>query len=303
MWSRVRPRVEWRAQWLGDPDYRASYRQRSWRRASFPFVSGDTFRIAAQHIVDAPGDLSEAAAALLASRGEQVVFTSTDAAAAVLTGLPDTITARVRLLIHNGDTPPLDVIREQAHRFLRVHSVNWMGSREIALPLPIGLENVAYCMNGRYELFRDALPARRQALEAGRARTHGVLLAFSDHTNPAARTPARQAFLTSGLDVSAPTWLSQRQYQRMLRSHHFVVSPPGNGLDCHRTWEAMYVGTIPIVLAEAWPFRDHDWPVLVVDEWSDAITALAGDLAGLRQQILSRADSDFYAMDFLQALR
>jgi len=30
-------------------------------------------------------------------------------------------------------------------------------------------------------------------------------------------------------------------------SHRFVVSPPGNGIDCHRTWEAFAMGSIPIV--------------------------------------------------------
>lgn len=28
----------------------------------------------------------------------------------------------------------------------------------------------------------------------------------------------------------------------------FVISPPGNGIDCHRTWEALVLGLIPIVL-------------------------------------------------------
>jgi hypothetical protein len=33
-----------------------------------------------------------------------------------------------------------------------------------------------------------------------------------------------------------------------LKKHKFVVSPPGNGIDCHRNWEAIYLGCIPIVL-------------------------------------------------------
>ena len=31
-------------------------------------------------------------------------------------------------------------------------------------------------------------------------------------------------------------------------THRFVLSPPGHGLDCHRTWEAILLGAIPIVV-------------------------------------------------------
>ena len=37
-------------------------------------------------------------------------------------------------------------------------------------------------------------------------------------------------------------------YLRELGRYRFVASPPGNGPDCHRTWEALLAGTIPIVL-------------------------------------------------------
>lgn len=37
------------------------------------------------------------------------------------------------------------------------------------------------------------------------------------------------------------------EYLSTLRSYKFVVSPPGNGRDCHRHWEALLVGTVPII--------------------------------------------------------
>ena len=46
------------------------------------------------------------------------------------------------------------------------------------------------------------------------------------------------------------TW-PRGQYLMTLGSHKFVLSPRGNGLDAHRTWEAMLVGAIPIVRASA----------------------------------------------------
>jgi hypothetical protein len=53
----------------------------------------------------------------------------------------------------------------------------------------------------------------------------------------------------------------------MLSNSQFVLSPPGNGADCHRTWEAIYLGAIPIVHKDFWPFNNLELPVLVIDDW------------------------------------
>jgi hypothetical protein len=33
----------------------------------------------------------------------------------------------------------------------------------------------------------------------------------------------------------------------MMSDYQFVASPMGNGYDCHRTWEALALGCVPIV--------------------------------------------------------
>ena len=49
----------------------------------------------------------------------------------------------------------------------------------------------------------------------------------------------------------------------------FVVSPHGNGLDCHRTWEALLLGCYPIVKRSTLDPLYEGLPVVIVDEWSD----------------------------------
>jgi len=56
------------------------------------------------------------------------------------------------------------------------------------------------------------------------------------------------------------TWQAQAQYQ-------FVLSPHGAGLDCHRTWEALLLGCIPIVKQAKLNDLFKDLPVIVVDDW------------------------------------
>jgi hypothetical protein len=58
------------------------------------------------------------------------------------------------------------------------------------------------------------------------------------------------------------TWKNQADYA-------FVISPHGNGLDCHRTWEALCLGCIVIVKTSALDPLYDDLPVWVVNEWSD----------------------------------
>lgn len=49
----------------------------------------------------------------------------------------------------------------------------------------------------------------------------------------------------------------------------FVLSPPGGGWDCHRTWEALCLGCIPIVKRSGMRIDAlfDELPVLLVDKW------------------------------------
>ena len=58
------------------------------------------------------------------------------------------------------------------------------------------------------------------------------------------------------------TWKTQIEYA-------FVASPYGNGPDCHRTWEALALGCIPIVKSSKMDPLFKDLPVLLVKNWSD----------------------------------
>ena len=58
-------------------------------------------------------------------------------------------------------------------------------------------------------------------------------------------------------------------YLRDLAQSEFVISPRGNSLDCHKTWEALYLGAIPIVKTSELDPLYKNLPVLIVKDWSD----------------------------------
>jgi hypothetical protein len=49
----------------------------------------------------------------------------------------------------------------------------------------------------------------------------------------------------------------------------FMLSPHGNGLDCHRTWESLLLKNIVIVKTSPLDCLYTDLPVLIVNDWSD----------------------------------
>lgn len=72
-----------------------------------------------------------------------------------------------------------------------------------------------------------------------------------------------------GLIMQAGWNLPRSQTWREICNYSFVLSPFGNGYDCHRTWEALCLGAIPIVRAKQFKHLFADLPVLNVDEWSE----------------------------------
>ena len=49
----------------------------------------------------------------------------------------------------------------------------------------------------------------------------------------------------------------------------YVLSPRGGGYDCHRTWEALCLGCIPIVKSSGLDPLFQGLPVLIVKDWSE----------------------------------
>lgn len=77
-------------------------------------------------------------------------------------------------------------------------------------------------------------------------------------------------------------WAKQAQYA-------FVVSPAGAGTDCHRTWEALVLGCVPIVKRSGITSLFDDLPVIVVQDWSE----VTRELLSVKQQEMQTQTFDF----------
>jgi len=72
----------------------------------------------------------------------------------------------------------------------------------------------------------------------------------------------------SWVNASAHTPIIQKFYYD-LASHKFAISPRGNGIDCHRTWEALYLKTVPIVRENIHMNDFRELPIYFVKDWNE----------------------------------
>lgn len=76
------------------------------------------------------------------------------------------------------------------------------------------------------------------------------------------------------------TWINTSKYA-------FTLSPYGQGMDCHRTWEALILGSIPIIKSKEFVKIFQDLPVLIVNDWKE-----------INQQLLDDTIDRFKTMNF-----
>jgi len=239
--------------------------------SSYPLISGDTFAALCDYELQ-ERDLASGTSSLALLKSFKRIFVGAkplnDRAfrmAKLLQEHPLPLLKDSDLIIHNGDEiPSREEIATLAHHFRSLYSVNYLGDLENVYPIPIGLENKRIFRNG---VPRDYLQHNR--LKPKAKREIDFLFAFSIHTNTEERSQALSFApkLKNSYVVSGP--ITPKNYRELIKNSKFVVSPPGNGPDCHRTWESLYLGATPIVKARFWPFAKMSLPVLKVSDWHD----------------------------------
>ena len=78
----------------------------------------------------------------------------------------------------------------------------------------------------------------------------------------------RNEFYVNSLNIEntyyLKTKISRVDYWNKMRSAKFIVSPRGFGEDCHRTWEALSLGVIPIIKSSKIDNLFNSLPVIII---------------------------------------
>ena len=86
------------------------------------------------------------------------------------------------------------------------------------------------------------------------------------------RTTIFEKLLPTGLIEYGPR-LKRSDLWKKKGEYAFSISPPGNGLDTHRTWEDLTLGCIVIVKSSALNPLYAGLPVVIVQDWSEVTEA------------------------------
>jgi hypothetical protein len=121
--------------------------------------------------------------------------------------------------------------------------------------IPLGIGNPIKCDPVAFRMVQEEPPQKSELFEAS----------FSVSTNPVERAYCIEQ---TGI-VPAAKLRTQRDFYERLAAAHFCISPAGNGVDCYRTWQALYLRTIPIVTRSVLTDQHPDLPWIVLDDWAD----------------------------------
>jgi hypothetical protein len=239
------------------------------RNSSYPFISGDTFRAMTDHIFDETTNVDQWANRIWKISQGDIVFLSGETEM-MKWFFKNTTFNQIRypfvLVTHNSDaSAPTNVFKWVLDN---EKIVAWFASNpdhvhKKLFPIPIGLANTRWA-HGNINTFKRALYLDRKMFSE---RATLLYVNFQVGTNPKVRSKALKWALTVPNVTQAQT-TSHESYLRELGNAKFVLSPHGNGLDCHRTWEAILMGAVPIVLRSPLDPLFSNTPVLIVDDWN-----------------------------------
>jgi hypothetical protein len=167
------------------------------------------------------------------------------------------------LVTHNSDqnitTEFLDILEHPKLRFW--HAQNVLVNHSKLGGIPIGIANNMWAHGDV-----DAV-GRVSALCI--PKTNDFYFYFSVDTNTVARTLCKDLLEEKGLQFgsAAPNF---EGYLQHMASHKYAICPPGNGIDSHRIWEAIYLGVIPICLRSVFTEKvNRRYPIILLDSWAE----------------------------------
>lgn len=171
-----------------------------------------------------------------------------------------------RLVLHNSD----DEFGEKQLKYLdipnckKIYTQNMNVKHPQVEPLPIGIAN-SFWEWGDSKVVEEVI-------NEGFSDTNPLFIYANFTKGDGVRYERRKdcydILSENGIIMQEST--DYKTYLQDLKKFKFCLSPEGNGIDCYRTWEALYMRTIPIckrsVMVEEFA---KIFPIYIVDDWKE----------------------------------
>jgi uncharacterized protein YaeQ len=231
------------------------------RPSSYPMITGDTFRKFANHIwEDNNTNIKKSDV-----KNGDIIFCQSEMIESLSDKVLRNIQASVVIILGNSDknhSKELEKIID-INRIKGIFAQNLTEPIAATYPIPIGLENAWRVQNGRKSNFDIEKKITSE-------KVFRVMWTFNIETNLEIRQQAA-AHLVNIKVADHLHYIKPKDHARSLKKYAFVASPPGNGLDTHRTWEALYLNCVPIVLRSHMTeeFYSYGLPLWIVDSYKE----------------------------------
>ncbi len=258
------------------------------RPTSYPFITGDGFRALAQHIFDESSDIDYSSV----MKGD-IIFVRTDFLYEYFRKVHPKIKNQYILISHNCDTN----VTEDYAGYIDNKIIHWFAQNLLikhpkCSAIPIGLILRFY---DKKNITVELLKKHREKT----SKAPKIFFGFDTVTNKK-RIQAFDFLKKSNIGIGVAGRIGQEEYYSRVSDCMFNASPEGNGIDCHRTWESIYLNTIPVV--EKSPATEY-WekiglPMLLIDSWSEVSSFNEENIKRRYEENKHKFDSPAIYMDY-----
>ena len=143
-------------------------------------------------------------------------------------------------------------------------------------PLPIGLENFRhnhfagpmYVFVRKQACHQEKRPQVLINFSPRNEERQQLVKRFSNISWTVIEDPSYIKYMKQGEEKPSGLVLHER-FLLDVAQYRYAISPKGNGLDCHRTWELLAIGVIPVMLHSNLDAMFQELPVLLVHDWGE----------------------------------
>lgn len=159
-------------------------------------------------------------------------------------------------------------------------------------PLPIGLDFHTIAEKRRFGRLSPAeqeMTLRQASRVPWVEKPLGAIAAFKIEFQKPDRAVLGKHLESAKLDrcvVQPTSKLGRIEFWELHDTAAFVLSPQGNGIDTHRVYESLNLGSVPIVHTSPLDQLYRLFPIIIIQDWSDFISC--EQLQGWKDEILQR---------------
>ena len=169
------------------------------------------------------------------------------------------------IMTHNSDhgihSQHLPLLEDE--KLIHMFSQNTHITHPKLTALPIGIANSMW-PHGQVSSIQHLVSLKPEKKER-------IYVNVSEGTNRAHRSKVLDTMYNNPLCDFYPQNRPHKDYLAEMAGYKWVLSPKGNGVDCHRLWECMYSGGIAICddSVNARAFKEMGLPIILVEDYND----------------------------------